>query len=188
MATCNIGANSPEQYGDYFAWGETLPKNAYDWSNYKWCDGNSNSMTKYCINNSFGTFDNKTELEPEDDVAYVNWGSSWRMPTNDQLEELRLNCTWLWTEKNGVNGCKVIGPNGASLFLPAAGLYTDSSLKYVGRDGCYWSLTLAPFYIDGNGPIPTSANTLEFDQWSLEGFSFSRNVGLTVRAVYVPKN
>ena len=187
-ATCNIGANSPEEYGDYFAWGETVPKAAYEWSTYKWCEGNYDLMTKYCNNYDFGTVDNKTVLELEDDAAHVNWGASWRVPTNEQLEELRLNCTWLWTTKNGVNGCKVIGPNGATLFLPAAGRHTGSSLEYADHDAFYWSRSLTLLYEDGYGPIPTSAFILGFDQWTLECNIISRPVGITVRAVYVPQH
>lgn len=78
-ATCNVGADTPEGFGDYFAWGETAPKDDYSWETYRWCNGYFNTMTKYCTNGSYGTVDNRTELDPEDDAAYVNWGSSWRM-------------------------------------------------------------------------------------------------------------
>ena len=84
-ATCNVGASSPEEYGDYFAWGETEPKNDYNWSTYKYCKGSSTTMTKYCTSSSYGTVDNKTELEPSDDAATVNWGSNWQMPSLEQL-------------------------------------------------------------------------------------------------------
>ena len=80
-ATCNVGATAPEDYGDYFAWGETEPKEDYSWSTYKWCNGSYKTQTKYCTNSKYGTVDDKTELEPEDDAAFVNWGSTWRMPT-----------------------------------------------------------------------------------------------------------
>lgn len=137
-ATCNIGASSPEEYGDYFAWGETEPKDYYDWSTYKWCNGSMDSMTKYC------TDDNKTELDPEDDAAYVNWGSSWRMPTSEQQQELTLNCTWTWAQHNGVAGQLVTGPNGNTIFLPTAGYRGNQNLHQAGLDGYYWSRTLSP--------------------------------------------
>ena len=93
-ATCNVGADNPEDYGDYFAWGETEPKVIYNWSTYKWCNGSVNTMTKYCTDSGYGTVDNKTELDPADDAATVNWGTSWRMPTLEQLDELLTKCTW----------------------------------------------------------------------------------------------
>ena len=145
-ATCNVGANKPEDYGDYFAWGETAPKdNNYDWSTYKWCNGGINTMTKYCTKSEYGYngfVDDKKVLDPEDDAAYVNWGSSWRMPSTEQIQELIDNCTWQSTQRNGVNGRLVTGPNGNTLFLPAAGYRWFESLYGVGSDGFYWSRTL----------------------------------------------
>lgn len=101
-ATCNIGASSPEESGDYFAWGETAPKETYNWETYKWCNDRDNTVTKYCTTDIYGTVDNKTELDLEDDAAYVNWGSSWRMPSMEQIKELREYCSWEWTQSNGV--------------------------------------------------------------------------------------
>ena len=104
-ATMNVGANSPEEYGDYFAWGETTPKDYYDWSTYQWCMGSRSSFTKYCTDSSLGYngfVDNKTELDPEDDAATANWGEMWRMPSDDQLYELKNVCIWQWTMRNGV--------------------------------------------------------------------------------------
>ena len=75
-ATCNVGASSPEDYGEYYAWGETETKSTYDWRTYKWCKGSNDTMTKYCTSSSSGTVDNKTVLDPEDDVAHVKWGGS----------------------------------------------------------------------------------------------------------------
>lgn len=146
-ATCNVGANSPEEYGDYFAWGETegynSGKNYYDWSTYKWCNGTYTSMTKYCTDSYYGSVDNKTVLKLADDAARANWGGSWRMPTREEQDELRNNCTWTWTTQNGVNGCKVTGPNGNSIFLPAAGDRLNSSLDDAGSYGYYWSSSLS---------------------------------------------
>lgn len=158
-ATCNIGANSPEEYGDYFAWGETTGYNGgktnFDWATYKWCKGSDETMTKYCTesNNGFNGFtDNKTKLDLEDDAAYVNWGPDWRMPSIEQFEEL-INSSYTtteWTTLNGVYGLKITSKtNGNSIFLPAAGYRDNSSLDDVGSDGVYWSRTLdsgSPYY------------------------------------------
>lgn len=144
-ATCNIGAEKPEDYGDYFAWGETSPKSKYDWETYKLCNGSSITMTKYCTSSDsdYGIVDNKTTLDLSDDAAHVNWGGSWRMPTRAEQDELCNNCTWAWTTMNGVNGYKVTSKkNGNFIFLPAAGIRYDSALNFVGSDGYYWSSSL----------------------------------------------
>ena len=189
-ATCNVGADFPEGYGDYFAWGETTPKESYTWETYKWCNGYFNTMTKYCTSNDFGTIDNKTELDPEDDAAYVNWGSSWRMPTIEQQLELRNECTWTWTERNGVSGKLVTGPNGNTIFLPVAGFrYFDSS-RNVGLDANYWSRTLGsdddPDFPDVN--YSDTSYFLGFDSETLGWSSYYRYSGFTVRAVRVSQD
>ena len=149
-ATCNVGATKPEEYGDYFAWGETQPKSTYDWSTYKWCRGSYDTQTKYCTNSSYGTVDNKTTLELSDDAARANWGGSWRMPTDAELTELREQCTWTWTTQNGVYGYKVTskksGYTNKSIFLPAAGCRYDSSINFAGSGGYYWSSSLYTGY------------------------------------------
>ena len=128
-ATMNIGANAPEEFGDYFAWGETEPKDDYSWTTYKWCEGTSESMTKYCCVDFSGTVDGKSELDPEDDAAYVNWGEDWRMPTYEQVMELLNNCTWTMTTVNGVSGRLVTGPNGNTMFMPIPGFRIHEELK-----------------------------------------------------------
>ena len=180
-ATCNLGANSPDEYGDYFAWGETEPKDVYNWSTYKWCNGSYNTLTKYCTSSSCGTVDGKNRLELEDDAAYVNWGENWRMPTYDKLNELFTNCTWRWTTLNGVNGDLVTGPNGNTLFLPAAGYRYDSSLYNAGSWGYYWSRTLYSSY------SPTACN-VNFNSGDVYWSSNDRFYGFTVRAVRVSQN
>lgn len=145
-ATMNVGADSPEDYGDYFAWGETVPKANYSWSTYKWCKGSSTTQTKYCTSSSDGTVDNKTVLDLADDAANANWGGDWRMPTKTEQDELRTECTWIWVQKNGVNGYTVIGPNGNSIFLPAAGYRCDFDLSNAGSYGDYWSSSLYTYY------------------------------------------
>lgn len=150
-ATYNIGADSPEDYGDYFAWGETEGyndgKTIFLLSSYKWCEGSNSTMTKYCTNSSYGYngfTDDKTELDLEDDAAYVNWGPKWRMPSKEQFSEL-INSNYTtteWTTQNGVNGRKITSKtNGNSIFLPAAG-YHRSWFDREGSGGYYWSRTL----------------------------------------------
>ncbi len=176
-ATCNVGANAPEEYGDYFAWGETEPKEVYDWSTYAW--GNDWwGLTKYCSDSEYGTVDNMEDLVPEDDAAYVNWGPSWRMPTVYQQEELVNCCIWTWTTLNGVNGRMVTGPNGNTLFLPAAGYFYGSSLGYVGYYGHYWLRTL-------QSSFPGNAYPLNFSSDFVGRGSYGRQTGLSVRAVRV---
>ena len=151
-ATCNVGANAPEEYGDYFAWGETTPKDTYNWGTYQYCNGSSSTLTKYCNNSSFGYngfTDDLTTLLPEDDAATANWGSGWRMPTKAEFEELYNNTTVTWTQQNGVNGRLFTASNGNSLFLPAAGYRYGGSLYDAGSDGYYWSssfYTENPYY------------------------------------------
>ena len=176
-ATCNVGASKPEDYGGYYAWGETEEIEDYSWSTYKWCNGSKDTMTKYCTSSSYGTVDNKTTLDPEDDVARVKWGGSWRMPTLAEQDELRNKCTWTWTTKNGVKGYTVTGPNGNSIFLPAAGGCNDSTLFDCGSSGCYWSSSL-------NDGINTRAFSLDLDSsnYNLGGFA-RRYIGLSVRPV-----
>ena len=154
-AKCNLGASKPSDYGDYYAWGETAPKADYTWATYKWMQaGQSESkyITKYTIADgatgaiwydSSGNFigDNKTVLDAADDAAIANLGSPWRMPTVDEIRELRDNCTWTWTTQDGVNGYQVDGPNGNAIFLPAAGCRQNSGLSEAGTEGYYWSLS-----------------------------------------------
>ena len=175
-ATCNVGASSPEEFGCYFAWGETTPKSTYDWSTYKWCNGSYYTMTKYCTSNSYGTVDNKTVLDKEDDAAAVNMGGNWRMPTIEEQKELKTKCTWTWTTLNGVNGHNVEGSNGNSIFLPAAGFRYGSYLDEAGSRGYYWSSSLDTYYSDG-------AYGLLFSSSSVSWHGFSRCYGRSVRGV-----
>ncbi|MBR5725488.1 MAG: hypothetical protein IKX56_02005 [Muribaculaceae bacterium] len=144
-ATCNIGASNPERYGNYYAWGETTTKSDYSWSTYQYCNGGSSTLTKYCSNSSYGYngfTDNLTTLLSEDDAATANWGDDWRMPTNEEFQELYNNTTVTWTTQNGVNGRLYTASNGNSLFLPAAGDCSYSSLYDAGRNMYYWSSSL----------------------------------------------
>ena len=141
-ATCNVGATAPEEYGCYYAWGETEEKPNYEWSTYIHCNGSNSTITKYCNKSNFGTVDENEVLVPEDDAAHVNWGGSWRMPKKEEQDELRDNCTWVWTSVNGVNGYKVTGTNGNSIFLPAAGYRVGKDISENGKNGYYWSSTM----------------------------------------------
>ena len=172
----NVGADVPEAYGDYFAWGETEPKDYYYWDSYKWCNGTYKTQTKYCTKSSYGTVDGKTTLDLEDDAAYVNMGAEWRMPTLTEQIELLDNCTWEWTTQNGVNGRKVTGPNGNSIFLPAAGYRDGSGLSNAGSYGIYWSSSL-------NESNPSYAYVLDFDSGYCSWGYNNRCFGQSVRAV-----
>ncbi len=176
-ATCNVGANKPEDYGDYFAWGETKPKSTYSWSTYKWCRGSYDTQTKYNNQSGYGTVDNKKTLELADDAARANWGGSWRMPTDAELTELREQCTWKWTTQNGVNGYKVTSKrNGNSIFLPAAGYRYDSSLDSAGSSGYYWSSSLS-------ADNPGGAWYVYFASVIVDRYDYDRCSGRSVRPV-----
>lgn len=195
-ATCNVGANAPEEFGDYFAWGDTKPyykeghsqdhpckdwisedKNTYNWSSYKWCLGTDNTLTKYGIHSANGIVDYKAVLDPEDDAAHVNWRGDWRMPTKGELDELKTKCSWTWEQQNGVDGYKVVGPNGNSIFLPAARerVYIGFSGQGSGR---YWSSTLCFSYSSSEGGWG-----LDFKSDGIEPKFFYRYEGHTIRPV-----
>ena len=178
-ATCNVGAYSPEDYGDYFAWGETTPKDTYDWSTYQYCMGNYNTLTKYCNNSSYGYegfTDGLTTLLPEDDAATANWGPDWRMPTKEEWQELYNNTTVIWTTQNGVNGRLFTASNGNSLFLPAAGYRDNSSLYDAGSLGYYW---LSSLYTD----YPSGAWSFYFNSGYYYMSNYGRDGGQSVRPV-----
>ena len=179
-ATCNVGANTPEEYGDYFAWGETESKTTYNWSTYKYCNGSYYTMTKYCRKSSYGTVDNKTTLDLTDDAARVNWGGKWRMPTMSEIDELRntSNCIWTWTTQNGVNGYKVTSKkNGNSIFLPAAGYRSGSYLDSAGDYGSCWSSSLSAGSSDYAYSVYFSSSHVGW------GAGIGRCYGRSVRAV-----
>ncbi len=189
-ATCNVGASKPEEYGDYFAWGETSPKTTYNWSTYKYTQSGKSSreyITKYTIpddkksgiwyNGDIFVGDNKTTLDLADDAAHVNWGGSWRMPTKAEQDELYDNCIWTWTTQNGINGCLLTSKkNGNSIFLPAAGNRYGSSLNYVGSSGGCWSSSL---YSDDS----SNAYGLYFYSGGVVWSGYDRNYGQSVRPV-----
>ncbi|MCD8291459.1 MAG: DUF1566 domain-containing protein [Prevotella sp.] len=159
-ATCNVGASSPSDYGDYYAWGETTTKNTYT----------KNNSTTY------GKSMNDISGNSTYDAAYANWGSSWRMPTSDEIDELMNKCNWEWTTIDNHNGYIVTGPNGNSIFLPAAGMYDGSSLQYEGYFSYYWSST--PYESNTNG-----AYQLAFYSGDFERNWCNRYYGQSVRPV-----
>ena len=179
-AACNVGATTPEGYGGYFAWGETETKGDYTWDTYKWCNGSSSTMTKYCVNSKFGTVDNKTTLEPEDDAAHVNWGGAWRMPTDAECQELIDNCTWTWT--SDYNGTGVAGRivtsniNGKSIFLPAAGQWNNSYT--LNTEIYYWNSSLSGTY-----QSKYHYNTIYGKESEFYMGSYLRYAGQTIRGV-----
>ena len=132
-ASCNVGANSPEEYGYYFAWGETTAKSSYTDANSVTYDLSTSALK------SRGIIDAAGNLTSAYDAATANRGDKWRMPTENEMKELINQCTWEWTSVNGVNGQLVTGPNGNSIFLPVAGCRLDTSLNGAGSYGFYWS-------------------------------------------------
>ena len=145
-ATCNLGATKPEEYGNYYAWGETATKDSYTWETYTLANGSSTTLTKYCYDENYGTVDNKTTLEVADDAATYNWGGNWRIPTIDECQELIDNCIWTWTDNynnTGVAGYIVTSKsNDESIFLPAAGYYVGPDQNLAGTYGDYLSSSL----------------------------------------------
>lgn len=181
-ATMNVGAGSPEGYGDYFAWGETEPKITYNFTTYKWCNGLSSTLTKYGTKPNTGVVDNKTTLEAADDAATANWGGSWRMPTKDEQKELLNNCIWTWTTLNGVNGYKVTSTNnGNSIFLPAAGYRSGSDLHFDISNGHYWSSSL---YTSASTSLSSCyAYYFYFSSDGVDRTANYRDYGRSIRAV-----
>ena len=175
-ATFNVGASKPEEFGDYFAWGETQPKEVYDYTTYKWCNGTYDTYTKYNTDGRYGTVDNRTVLEASDDAATANWGDNWRMPTWSECEELRENCTCTWSTRNGVNGYEVISKqNGKSIFLPVAGIYDHDGLTRA-NSGYYWSSSYRMGHAD-------SPHALELSDASYISNFCLRYLGCSVRPV-----
>lgn len=146
-ATCNVGATTPEESGDFYAWGEIDTKEGYSWSTYKWCDGDkcdlsNQTLTKYCDRGGYGKMDGKMSLEPEDDVAHVKWGGDWHIPTQAEFQELIDNCTVEWIEiSDGQHAFKITGANGKSILMPAAGEWSNTD--FYSDEFNYWSAELA---------------------------------------------
>lgn len=152
-AACNVGAEKPEEYGDYFAWGETETKAVYSWDTYKYSEGSYNTLTKYCTNFYYGFegyTDTLTMLLPEDDAATVHWGEGWHTPTHEEWEELCQYTTWEWANIEGTLGRMFTASNGHSLFLPSAGSIMDEGPYNTNTSALYWSSSLqdaVPHYV-----------------------------------------
>lgn len=180
-ADCNVGADSPEAPGIYVAWGEVEPKSEYLMKNYRFSAGEFSSPTKYFAydgNETFTEPDGKTVLEPDHDVATVMLGSDWRIPLYEELMELVQHCTWQWIADEAHPGYRVTGPNGNSIFLPAAGIHTGSKLMLNGHEGYYWS--------SESSFIPDEAMCLRFTPRLIAHTNFRgcrRFCGCVVRAV-----
>lgn len=179
-ATCNVGASSPSAYGNYYAWGEITTKNDYSWATLKYCsDSKGDYFRKYVTQFTSNVVDDRKTLDLSDDVANIKWGGNWRIPTDSEWTELRENCTSIWTELNGVYGRKIIGPNGNSIFLPAAGYRFDSLLNNSGTNGHYWTSTL-------NEKSNNTAWNVSFHKGRMGRFAGRRCSGLSVRPVCRP--
>jgi hypothetical protein len=194
--TMNVGASKPEDYGDYFAWGETDVKERYVWDNYKWmANGQSslNFINKYTIDDgrteaswydAKGNFigDNKTILEIDDDAARKNWQGTWRIPTKEEWDWLMKNCIWTWQrELEGENGVIVqvagytVKSRNGSIFLPAAGYHYGNAHYDSAKGGYYWSSSLSEVSYDGSG-ISINADRV----FSVNNY---RQYGFTIRPV-----
>lgn len=174
----NVGAASPAEYGDHFAYGETSPKDIYTWRTYGLCEGTFNSLTKYCTDGAYGAVDGLTVLEPCDDAATVNCGADWRTPTKEEWDELVRECEWTWVRDGGGYIVKS-RKNGKSIFLPAGGFRVESDHHYFTCDGLYWSSTLCE-------EVPYEAYRLYFGSDYIYVRYYARFFGRNVRAVHNP--
>ena len=173
-ACCNVGANAPEQYGNYYAWGETQPKEVYDDLTY--AHGHDNNGNGYVTSNEMVNIGSDIDRNPNYDAATANWGAPWCIPPREKIEELLNNTTSTWTTQNGVRGRKFTGPNGGTIFLPAAGHRSGSRLFDAVSNGYYWSSRLAQGYSGG-------AYDLVFDSCDVHRGGGERWAGLSVRPV-----
>ena len=186
-ASMNIGANSPIDFGDYFAWGEREPKSTYTWDNYRYGHG-SHQLTKYCDDPAYGLngyTDNLTTLETNDDAAFNNPFGNARMPTKTEWEELVNNTTHVWTSEDGINGWRFTAPNGNSIFLPAAGDMA-TSINGVNQTGHYLSSTLGSDGPDYAWQLGFTATQLGGDLQTMT--RTQRRLGSSVRAVHAPED
>lgn len=181
-AAWDLGAVAPEDFGDYFAWGEIAPKDEYSWATYAWCNGSENSLTKYNKGNSYGVVDNKSVLDAEDDAARAYLGSEWRMPTYDEYQELIANCTMeSYASLNGVPGLRLTskkeGYTDKSIFFPITGVMDGQELVLT-TDGCFWGNV-----VGSPKDNPYLACVLQITNHSIGTQQKSRYRGCPIRAV-----
>ncbi len=169
-ATCNVGASSPEEGGDYFAWGETEPKSEYTTINSLTYKVSLRSLKKSGIIDESGT------LTKANDVASVLWGNEWRTPTDDDFKELISECKWTFTSMNEVNGYLVTGPNQKSIFLPASAFQQNTTIENLGEFGDYWSSTIVK-------ELTGVSCSLGYSSKSYGRRRYARYVGRTIRPV-----
>jgi len=189
-ATCNLGAASPTDCGNYYAWAETSPKSLYDWTTYKY--GTYSKITKYCMDSKYGKVDHKNILDNTDDAAIATWNGKWRMPTQEEFDELITNCTITWTANYAGTGqagivctSNITGYTKRSIFIPAAGYYKGSNIdntEYVDgfRCGYYWATSLPSF---GTQIETNSASCMYFGMTYQNMSGTIRSYGLTIRPV-----
>lgn len=162
FSPCNLGANSPEQPGDYYAWGEIETKENYSWNTYKW--GTASNLTKYNWDSNRGIVDNKTILDIEDDIVNIQFGGYWHIPTKLELNIFVNQCSFVWTTQNNRNGFLVTGINGATIFIPASGYKYNNTEDQVNTMPRIWSSNIV------------SADDTEFDpKYPGNGIQFSKN-------------
>ena len=189
-ATMNVGATKPEEYGDYFAWGETEPYYTEGHSQDNPCSNWKDGKREYNPGDSyfdpgFSKYakDIKTQLELDNDAAHVNWGGDWRMPTKEEQDELLTNCSWEWTTSDGVNGYVVTGKNGKSIFIPAAGYRAGAALYDAGVRGVFWSSSLDTGNLNSSGKYG-NAHNLDFVSSRVGNYKYDpRHYGESVRPV-----
>ena len=188
-ANMNVGASKITDFGNYYAWAETSTKEQYDWTTYKYTEKGATRMTKYNSTSMGAVLDFLTELEPIDDAATINWGNDWRMPSLSEMNELIQNCTWTWYENYNGSGnsgfvitSKIVGYTNNSIFLPAAGHYGGKNTYDLNQMGMYWTSTL-----DKNSYANIKACQLYFGDGSLQTMSYDREIGMTIRPVYGPR-
>ena len=195
-ATMNIGASAPEDYGNYYAWGETETKETYNWSTYKYFFDNNGDNVPYDDNWRVESGELKdigcNIAGTQYDVAHMKWGDSWKIPTSAQMDELqnRKYCEWIWTFLNGVKGYIITSKlNGKSIFLPACGVFYSNEQQHMNTDGYYWlstSETSNTFYADylifSSDSYETCHKSELFQDYN------GRDHGRAIRPVFTRKN
>lgn len=174
-ATCNVGADAPEEWGDYFAWGETTTKRWY---------GTTTSLTYNKSSSTLkseGIINDKGELEKSHDAASINWGNPWRMPSENEFREIYDNCEWEWTEINGHKGHLINGSNGNSIFLPIADIrYLEGSFDSKRELCLYWSVSFSDDESNDRYAIGFDTNKPYYDKGI---HLMGRDLGGTIRPV-----